>query len=187
MQRVLTLLALGICANALVGLSTSAQTAPEITLTRLDCGTPRATPEDVSVRFSDTAAFGGLKMSVCVQLLPHQARRRLLAVGYRPIHERRSRSAEGEPGGSAGAAEAQARADQVCRHQPLSRRSHRSGRLVSAVDAADRQGRLGRADEPEAADRREPDAVCALDQRRRQGRSRAARQGRVRRRHASSC
>ena len=63
MQRVLTLLAFAICANALVGLPTSAQTTPEVTLTRLDCGTPRAVPEDVNIRFSDTAAFSGLKMS----------------------------------------------------------------------------------------------------------------------------
>ena len=64
MQRVLTLLAMGLCANALGSLPTRAQTAPEITLTRLDCGTPRATPEDISARFNDTATFSELKMAL---------------------------------------------------------------------------------------------------------------------------
>lgn len=35
--------------------------APEITLTRLDCGTPQP-PIDVNVRFSDTTAYNGLKL-----------------------------------------------------------------------------------------------------------------------------
>jgi glyoxylase-like metal-dependent hydrolase (beta-lactamase superfamily II) len=61
MQRILTILALGICANALIGLPAPAQTAPEITLTRLDCGTSRP-PTAVNERFSDTYAFGDLKV-----------------------------------------------------------------------------------------------------------------------------
>jgi len=61
MQRILTTLALGVCTNALVGLSALAQTPPEITLTRLDCGTPQ-TPTEVNLRFSDTYAFPGLKV-----------------------------------------------------------------------------------------------------------------------------
>ena len=54
------LIAIGACANALGGLPTSAQ-APEITLTRLDCGTPAA-PTAVNQRFSDTYAYGDLKL-----------------------------------------------------------------------------------------------------------------------------
>jgi N-acyl homoserine lactone hydrolase len=60
MRRIMTLIAIGACANALAGLPTSAQ-APEITLTRLDCGTPAA-PTAVNQRFSDTYAYGDLKL-----------------------------------------------------------------------------------------------------------------------------
>jgi N-acyl homoserine lactone hydrolase len=39
----------------------TAQTSPDVTLTRLDCGTPAA-PIDVNTRFSDTFAFKDLKL-----------------------------------------------------------------------------------------------------------------------------
>lgn len=62
MRRPLKLLALGICANALVAAPAAAQTAPEVTLTLLaDCGTPVA-PTEVNLRFSDTYAYGDLKV-----------------------------------------------------------------------------------------------------------------------------
>jgi len=62
MQRTLTLFALGICAGALVTSSAWGQGAPEVTLTRfVDCGTPPA-PTEVNLRFSDTYAYGGLKV-----------------------------------------------------------------------------------------------------------------------------
>jgi len=55
--RRLTLLAIGACANALVVAPTWAQAAPEITLTRLDCGTPRAAlAGETGLNFSDTFA-----------------------------------------------------------------------------------------------------------------------------------
>jgi N-acyl homoserine lactone hydrolase len=38
-----------------------AQAAPDVTLTRLDCGTPQA-PTDVNARFSDTYAYPGVKL-----------------------------------------------------------------------------------------------------------------------------
>jgi glyoxylase-like metal-dependent hydrolase (beta-lactamase superfamily II) len=60
MQRLLILLAVGACTNAVAGLPASAQ-APEISLTRLDCGTPAA-PTAVNQRFSDTYAYGDLKL-----------------------------------------------------------------------------------------------------------------------------
>jgi N-acyl homoserine lactone hydrolase len=63
MRRTLSLLAIGACANALISLSASAQAAPEVTLTRLDCGTGAA-PTDVNVRFSDTYAYNGLKVQL---------------------------------------------------------------------------------------------------------------------------
>lgn len=61
MQRILSLLAIGVCANTLVSLSALAQTKPEVTLTRLDCGTNRP-PTEVNLRFSDTYAYGDLKL-----------------------------------------------------------------------------------------------------------------------------
>jgi N-acyl homoserine lactone hydrolase len=62
MQRTLKFLALGICANALLAASVSAQPAAEVTLTRLnDCGTPVA-PTAVNLRFSDTYSYGDLKV-----------------------------------------------------------------------------------------------------------------------------
>ena len=61
MQRTLKVLALGICANALLAAPVFAQSTPEVTLTRLsDCGTPQA-PTAVNQRFSDTFAYGDLK------------------------------------------------------------------------------------------------------------------------------
>ena len=60
MHRLLILLAVGACANAFVGLPASAQ-APELSLTRLDCGTSAA-PTAVNQRFSDTYAYGDLKI-----------------------------------------------------------------------------------------------------------------------------
>ena len=61
MRRTLTLMALGICTYALVDRSASGQGAPEVTLTRFDCGTPQA-PTEVNLRFSDTYAYGALKV-----------------------------------------------------------------------------------------------------------------------------
>jgi N-acyl homoserine lactone hydrolase len=58
MQRTLSLLAIGACANALISLSSLAQSTPEVSLTRLDCGTPAA-PTDVNLRFTDTYAYSG--------------------------------------------------------------------------------------------------------------------------------
>ena len=63
MQRILALLSAGACAGALVSLPAAAQTAPEVTLTRLDCGTPAA-PTAVNQRFSDTYAYGDLKLQL---------------------------------------------------------------------------------------------------------------------------
>jgi N-acyl homoserine lactone hydrolase len=63
MQRILSMLAIGVCANALISLSAFAQTAPEVTLTRLECGTGAA-PTDVGLRFSDTYAYNGVKIQL---------------------------------------------------------------------------------------------------------------------------
>ena len=59
MNRTLTLLAAGVCLFA--SLATSAQAAPDVSLARLDCGTPPP-PTAVNERFSDTFAYGELKI-----------------------------------------------------------------------------------------------------------------------------
>jgi len=59
MKRTLTMLAVG--ASLFVGIVAPAQAAPELTLARLDCGTPQA-PIAVNQRFSDTYAYGELKI-----------------------------------------------------------------------------------------------------------------------------
>jgi glyoxylase-like metal-dependent hydrolase (beta-lactamase superfamily II) len=67
MQRILSMLALGVCASALTAVPVLAQgapaAAPEVTLTRLDCGTPNP-PTDVALRFTDTYAYNGLKIQL---------------------------------------------------------------------------------------------------------------------------
>jgi len=61
MRRTLTLLALSACTNLFISAPAAAQAAPEVTLTRLDCGTPQS-PTAVNQRFSDTFAYGDLKL-----------------------------------------------------------------------------------------------------------------------------
>ena len=62
MLRTLSLLAIGVCANALVGVTAWAQTPPEVTLTRFDCGIGQS-PIDPA-RFNDTFAFPELKVTI---------------------------------------------------------------------------------------------------------------------------
>ena len=59
MNRTLNILAAVAC--ALAGLATPVQAAPDMALTRLDCGTSQA-PTAVNQRFSDTYAYGDLKL-----------------------------------------------------------------------------------------------------------------------------
>ena len=49
-------------AGALLSLSAVAQTAPEVTLTRIECGTG-AKPTNVAERFTDTFAYKGLSLT----------------------------------------------------------------------------------------------------------------------------
>jgi glyoxylase-like metal-dependent hydrolase (beta-lactamase superfamily II) len=63
MLRTVLLLALGGAASALVNLPARAQPAPEVTLTRLEGGTPQA-PTEVNLRFSDTYAYPGVKIQL---------------------------------------------------------------------------------------------------------------------------
>jgi glyoxylase-like metal-dependent hydrolase (beta-lactamase superfamily II) len=59
MHRYLTTLAVG--ASLYAGLAAPAQAAPELSLARFECGTPQA-PTPVNQRFSDTFAYGDLKI-----------------------------------------------------------------------------------------------------------------------------
>jgi glyoxylase-like metal-dependent hydrolase (beta-lactamase superfamily II) len=63
MYRLLSFPAIGVCVNALFALAAAAQTAPEVTLARFDCGNSPA-PTDVSARFSDTYAYNELKLQL---------------------------------------------------------------------------------------------------------------------------
>ena len=60
MRRFRALWVFGFLAQIFFGNTALAQPAPEVTLTRLDCGTPVL--NDVSVRFTDTYAYNGLKV-----------------------------------------------------------------------------------------------------------------------------
>jgi N-acyl homoserine lactone hydrolase len=60
MKRVLTLLAVCVFAASLIGMQ-GAQAAADMSLARLDCGTPQA-PTAVNQRFSDTFSYGDLKL-----------------------------------------------------------------------------------------------------------------------------
>jgi N-acyl homoserine lactone hydrolase len=63
MKGTFTKLAIGALAAAAFSLPAMAQSTPEVTLTRLDCGTTPS-PTDVNLRFSDTFAFVGLKLNL---------------------------------------------------------------------------------------------------------------------------
>ncbi len=60
MQKLLTLLAAGACAGAFVSSPVAAQ-AVDMSLTRIECGTPQS-PTAVNVRFTDTYAYGDMKI-----------------------------------------------------------------------------------------------------------------------------
>jgi N-acyl homoserine lactone hydrolase len=61
MNRILTMLVGVACAGVLASFAAPGHAAPEITLTRFECGTPQA-PVAVNQRFSDTYAYGDLKL-----------------------------------------------------------------------------------------------------------------------------
>ena len=134
----------------------------------------------------------GQEAAADCELLPHPPCGSLHDLGHRLSGRGRRRDADGSDRQglarrAARAAEDQAGADQLCRHQPLSRRSHRPGGFVPASDSADRSRRLGCAQGPDALGHDERSTAQALAQRRRQGGAGRERQRRVRRRHASSC
>jgi glyoxylase-like metal-dependent hydrolase (beta-lactamase superfamily II) len=63
MKRVLAMLTLTACATLSDPSTAWSQAAPEVTLTRLECGT-NAAPTDVGARMTDTYAYTGLKVQL---------------------------------------------------------------------------------------------------------------------------
>jgi len=61
MNRILSLVTVGFCAGSLVAFAAPARAAADMSLTRFECGTPQA-PVAVNQRFSDTYAYGDLKL-----------------------------------------------------------------------------------------------------------------------------
>ena len=61
MKRIATILAAGV--SLFAALAQSAQAAPDVSLARFECGTPQA-PTAVNQRFSDTYAYGELKLQL---------------------------------------------------------------------------------------------------------------------------
>ena len=69
MLRRLILLAIGACINALAALAAWAQSTPELSLTRLDCGPTlslTAASTDLQLNFSDTFAYSDLDIQLVV-------------------------------------------------------------------------------------------------------------------------
>jgi N-acyl homoserine lactone hydrolase len=87
MLRALSLLVVGLCTAALVGLPAFAQSpAPaELTLARIDCGTA-AQPTDVNQRFSDTFAYKDLKLTFTYScyLIKHGTEYMVWDTGFAP-------------------------------------------------------------------------------------------------------
>jgi glyoxylase-like metal-dependent hydrolase (beta-lactamase superfamily II) len=85
MLRALSLLVVGGCATVLVGLPVFAQSAADVTLTRIECGTG-ATPTDVGQRFTDTFAYKDLKLTFTFScyLIKHGADYMVWDTGFAP-------------------------------------------------------------------------------------------------------
>jgi N-acyl homoserine lactone hydrolase len=86
MKRALSLLAIGVCTNALISLSASAQAAPDVTLTRFDCGTG-VMPINPA-RFSDSFDYVGKELNLTLTfscyLVKHGADYMVWDAGYAP-------------------------------------------------------------------------------------------------------
>jgi N-acyl homoserine lactone hydrolase len=63
LNRLLTIAAASVCAVVFAELATPAHAAPDMALTRFDCGTPQA-PTLLNQRFSDTYAYGDMRLQL---------------------------------------------------------------------------------------------------------------------------
>jgi N-acyl homoserine lactone hydrolase len=82
MLRVLSLFVV-LCASVLIGLAAFAQAPADVTLTRIDCGTPRPTDAE---RFTDTFAYKDLKVTFTFScyLIKHGGEYMVWDTGYTP-------------------------------------------------------------------------------------------------------
>ena len=172
-------LALG--AGALLSLSASAQT-PEVTLTRIDCGTA-AKPTNVNERFSDTFAYKDLNLvfTFSCYLVKHGDEYMVWDTGFAPG----SNPNAPKVGIVERLKELKVTPDQV-KYVGISHfHGDHTGQLINFPKAtlADRRGRLERRQLDPADAGRQRARLHALAQGRLQGRAAGDRQGRVRRRH----
>ena len=177
MKRTLTILAVG--ASLFAGLAGSAHAAPELSLARLDCGTPQA-PTAVNQRFSDTFAYGDLKLQFVFScyLIKHGDEYMLWDTG----HAMTAPNVAPKVSLVDQLAKIDVKPDQI-KYVGISHyHADHTGQMASFPKATlliGSQG-MGRDLQPQAAGRRQLQAVRGLDQRRQQGRAGAPRQGRVR-------
>ena len=175
-------IALSSCAQ-LTGTQSSAapSSPPQATadaLWRLDCGNGFNDQR----RFSDTFAYSDPKVpfTFSCYVIKHGDDYMVWDTGYLPGSN--PNAPKVTLGRAARAAQRQARAGEVRRHQPFPRRPYRPARHGAERDAAHRREGMGRDHRAEADGGRQRRRLQALDQRRRQGRAAGRRQGRVRRR-----
>ena len=133
---------------AVAALSTTAAfaQAPEVTLTRLDCGTGF----NDSRRFSDTFAYTDPKVpfTFSCYVVKHGDDYMVWDTGFVPGSNPNAPKVSLTD--QLGAAQDQARAGEVRRHQPFPRRPHRPAASLAGRDAADRPARMGGAHGAEA-------------------------------------
>jgi len=85
MSRAMSLFAVAVCANLLVGPLALAQAPADVTLARIDCGTG-ATPTDVGQRFTDTFEYKDLKLTFTFScyLITHGTEYMVWDTGFTP-------------------------------------------------------------------------------------------------------
>ena len=177
MNRTLAILAAG--ASLFAGLAAPAQAAPEVSLARFDCGTPQA-PTPVNQRFSDTYAYGDLKLQFVFScyLIKHGDDYLLWDTG----HAMTAPNVAPKVSLVDQLAKIDVKPDQI-KYVGISHyHADHTGQIASFPKATlliGSQG-MGRDLQPQAGRRRQLQAVRELDQGRQQGRAGADRQGRIR-------
>ena len=172
MNRILTGFALG-AGLFVAGLATSAQAA-EVTLARLDCGTPQE-PTVVNERFSDTYAFPGLKVQFVFScyIIKHGDEYMLWDTG----HSMTAPNVAPKVSVVDQLAKIDVKPDQI-KYVGISHyHADHTGQIDSFPKTpADRRQGMGSDHQPQARSGRELQAVRRLDQGREQGRAASHRQ-----------
>ena len=153
-----------------------------MSLLRLDCGTPQP-PTPVNQRFSDTYAFGDLKIQFVFScyLIKHDGEYMLWDTG----HSMTAPNVAPKVSVVDQLAKVDVKPDQI-KYVGISHyHADHTGQveLVSESNPADRRQGMGSDHSPQPGSGRELQAVRELDQGRQQGRAAGNRQGRVRRWH----